>query len=122
MASSSNPPRVGEPVSDARLAPARRFIEASRARAYGRIVDVVREIGPAKLHTAEIEVLRGTADALLFARDVADEEARVALADAHTLARDLVSSERWTSERAADLLHDLRACGPAECSVLAEAA
>jgi hypothetical protein len=117
-----NPPHRGEPASDDRLAPDRRFIEASRARAYGQIVDVLREIGPAKLHAAEIEVVRSAADALLFSHDVADPEARAALADAHTLARDLVSSQRWTSERAARLLHDIRACGPAEWAVLREAA
>jgi hypothetical protein len=102
--------------------PGHRFIEASRARAYGQIVDVLREIGPAKLHAGEIELVRGAADALLFAADLDDAEARAALADAHTLARDLVTSQRWTSERAARLLHDVRACGPADGAALPEAA
>lgn len=122
MAPRSNPPHCGEPASDARLAPDRRFIEVSRVRAYGRIVDVLREIGPAKLHAAEIELVRGAADAQLFAADLDDGEARAALADTHTLARDLVTSQRWTSERAARLLHDIRACGPADASGLREAA
>jgi hypothetical protein len=122
MAPRSNPPHSSEPAPDARLAPDRRFIEVSRVRAYGRIVDVVREIGPAKLHAAEIELVRGAADAQLLAANRDDEEARAALADTHTLARDLVTSQRWTSERAARLLRDIRACGPAEASGLREAA
>ena len=122
MAPRSNPPHSSEPASDARLAPDRRFIEVSRVRAYGRIVDVLREIGPAKLHAAEIELVRGAADAQLLAADLDDGEARAALADTHTLARDLVTSQRWTSERAARLLHDIRACGSAEASGLREAA
>jgi hypothetical protein len=122
MAPRPRPPDSSEPASDERLAPDRRFIEASRARAYGQIVDVLREIGPAKLHAAEIEVIRSAADALLFSHDVAGAEARAALADAHTLARDLVTSQRWTSERAARLLHDIRACGPPERAALPEAA
>jgi hypothetical protein len=121
MAPRPYPPHSGEPAFD-HGAPDRRFIEASRARAYGQIVDVLREIGPAKLHAAEIEVVRSAADALLFSHDTADAEARAALADAHTLARDLVTSQRWTSERAARLLGDIRACGPPERAALPEAA
>jgi hypothetical protein len=121
MATSSHP-QSGEPAADAPLATGRRFIEPSRARAYGQIVDVLREIGPAKLHAGEIELVRGAADALLFAADLDDAEARAALADVHTLARDLVTSQRWTSERAAQLLHDVRACGPPDWPVLPEAA
>jgi hypothetical protein len=121
MAPRPYPPHSGEPASD-HGAPDRRFIEASRARAYGQIVNVLREIGPAKLHAAEIEVVRSAADALLFSHDAADAEARAALADAHTLARDLVTSQRWTSERAARLLGDIRACGPPERAALPEAA
>jgi hypothetical protein len=122
MVPRSNPPHSSEPAADAGLAPDRRFIEVSRVRAYGRIVDVLREIGPAKVHAAEIELVRGAADAQLFAADLDDGEARAALADTHTLARDLVTSQRWTSERAARLLHDIRACGPAVTSGLREAA
>jgi hypothetical protein len=122
MALTPNPPHSDERASDDRPAPDRRFIDASRARAYGQIVDVLREIGPAKLHAAEIEVVRSAADALLFSHDDADAEARAALADAHTLARNLVTSQRWTSERAAGLLHDIRSCGPPARAALPEAA
>ena len=122
MAPRSDPPHCSEPAADAGLASDRRFIEVSRVRAYGRIVDVVREIGPAKLHAAETELVRAAADARLFAADLDDEEARAALAETHTLARDLVTSQRWTSERAACLVHDIRACGPAQVPALREAA
>ena len=76
MAPRSDPPHSSEPAADAGLAPDRPFIEVSRVRAYGRIVDVVREIGAAKLHAAEIELVRGAADARLFAADLDEEEAR----------------------------------------------
>jgi hypothetical protein len=93
-------------------------IDAYRARAYGRIVRVLHDIAPAKLHAAELDLFRDTADALMFG----DAGADAALADAYSLARDLVSSGRWTSERAARLLHDLRACGAPGTSGLPEAA
>jgi hypothetical protein len=38
------------------------------------------------------------------------------------LARDLVTSQRWTSERAGRMLRDIRACGPPERAALPEAA
>ena len=92
-----------EPAADAGLASDRRFIEVSRVRAYGRIVDVVREIGPAKLHAAETGLALGAVHVWLFAADLDDEEARAALAETYTLARYFVTSQRWTSERAACL-------------------
>jgi hypothetical protein len=94
------------------------MIDTSRIHAYGRIVRLLRDIGAAKLHPAELELVRETADALMFD----DPEANAALADAHALARDLVSSGRWTSERAARLLQDLRACAAPYGSVLPNAA
>jgi hypothetical protein len=96
----------------------RPVIDASRTHAYARTVRLLRDIGPAKLHPAELELLRQTADALMFD----DPEANAALGDADALARDLVSSGRWTSERAARLLHDLHACGAPDRSVLPNAA
>jgi hypothetical protein len=94
------------------------MIDASRTHAYGRIVRLLPDIGTAKLHPAELELIRETADALMFD----DAEANATLTDAHALARDLVSGGRWTSERAARLLHDLHACGAPHASILPNAA
>ena len=97
MAQRSNPPHSSEPAADAGPAPDRRFIEVSRVRAYGRIVDVVREIGPAKLHAAEIESVSRRGGRAAVRRRPRRRGSAPALAETHTLARDLVTSQRWTS-------------------------
>lgn len=84
---------------------------ATRARAYGRVMTFLRDLGPAKLHPTESDLIRSAADTLLFARDVDEEAARDALVDVETLARQLLESERLTSRRAHHLLNDVRACG-----------
>lgn len=83
---------------------------SDRTQAYGRVVKTLEEIGPAKLQPAEQERIREAADTLIFAAE--PDEARPALADVETLAAHLVASDRWTAERADELLRDLEACGP----------
>ena len=54
-----------------------------RARAYGRVIKTVDELGPSKLLPAERDRIRTTADMLLFSRGLDhDLEARDALLDA----------------------------------------
>ena len=57
-------------------------------------------MGPAKLWPAEQAIIREAADALVFATDLANEEARTALAAAAALTDDLIDAERWTAPRA----------------------
>lgn len=95
---------------------------ATRARAYGRVMTFLRDLGPAKLHAAETDLIRTAADTLLFCRDLDEEAARDALVDVDNLARHLVASERLTSRRAHHLINDVRACGtvkPTELSIAA---
>ena len=96
----------------AEVIPDRRFLEASRAHAYGQVVDVLRDLGPAQLERAEGEVIRGAADTLLLCADLRTREADAALAAVSALARDLVAGERWTGERGEHLVAAVRACGP----------
>jgi hypothetical protein len=94
-----------------------------RSTAYGRVVQTIREIGPAKLWPREEACVRHAADALLFSRDlVADPEALEALGEVMELFDNLVDADRWTPERARRLLDDVWACGPAAAVVLPVAA
>lgn len=94
----------------------------TRARAYRRVATTLRDMGPAKLWPAEQAIIREAADALVFATDLANEEARMALAAAAALTDDLIDAERWTAPRAQQLLDDIWACGPGEAFGLAIAA
>ena len=85
-------------------------MNTERTQAYGRIVKTLDELGPAKLQPAEQERVREAADTLIFAGDL--DEARAAMADAESLAEHLVASDRWSEERAKQLVDDLLACGP----------
>jgi hypothetical protein len=88
-------------------------VTPARARAYGRVVKTVDELGPSKLLPAERDRLRTAADLLLFARDLGrDLEARDALLDADALCRHLVDSGRWQSATADQLADHLFACAP----------
>ena len=82
-----------------------------RSTAYGRVVKTLADMGPAKLHEAERELIRVAADALLFA-DGHDAVCLDALTDVERLARHLGETGRWTPERAAALADDVAACGP----------
>jgi hypothetical protein len=85
---------------------------SERSRAYARVVKTIDDMGPAKLLDLEVRRVRNAADALLFAGPD-DPEAIDALSDIEHLADHLVSSGRWTTERAACLAGDVAACGPA---------
>jgi hypothetical protein len=88
-------------------------VTPDRARAYGRVVKTVDELGPSKLLPAERDRIRTAADLLLFARDLnRDLEARDALLDAGALCRHLVDSGRWQSTTADQLADHLFACAP----------
>ena len=81
-----------------------------RTQAYGRVVKTLEDLGPTKLQPAEQDRVREAADILIFASGL--EETREAMADIETLAEHLVASDRWSEERAKQLVEDLLACGP----------
>ena len=83
-----------------------------RAAAYRRVVKTLRDLGAAKLWPAEQACIREAADALLFCRDLDDNDARHAVAAVTVLADDLIDAQRWTPLRAMQLLDDIWACGP----------
>jgi hypothetical protein len=98
-------------------------VTGPRARAYGRVIRTLRDVGAAKLLVSEQARIRHAADALLFCADVVeDAAARAAVSDIQTLRDHLVESGRWTSERAGDLADDVWACGPGLASVPVAAA
>ena len=83
---------------------------SERTQAYGRVLRTLEDVGPTKLHESEQERIREAADTLIFVATLG--EARAALADVDALAEHLVATGRWTEERAAELSHDILACGP----------
>jgi hypothetical protein len=85
-------------------------MNSERTQAYGRVVQTLEDIGPTKLQPAELERIREAADTLIFASGL--EETREAMADVETLTDHLVASDRWSEERARQLVDDLLACGP----------
>jgi hypothetical protein len=90
-------------------------VTSERAKAYGRIMEIVQAEGPQALEPDEQALLREAADALLFCEDISfDEEAREALAQVSDLTGTLVGTERWDAARAEEVLRELEACGPAQ--------
>ncbi len=85
-------------------------MNSERTQAYGRVVKTLEDLGPAKLQPAEQARVREAADTLIFAADL--DDARAAMADVDALAEHLVASDRWSEERAKQLVDDLLACGP----------
>ena len=85
-------------------------MNTERTQAYGRVVKTLEDLGPAKLQPSEQDRVREAADALIFAVD--REDARLALEDIDALVERLVSSDRWSDERARQLVEDILACGP----------
>ena len=83
---------------------------SERTQAYGRVVKTLEDLGPTKLQPAEVERIREAADTLIFASGV--DETRQAMSDVEALTEHLVASDRWSEERAKQLLDDLLACGP----------
>ena len=85
----------------------------NRARAYGRVMSLIEELGPAKLHTDEQQTVRDAADALLFCADIAsDQDAKDALDRLDDVMQTLVDGERFLPETADGLLEAVEACGP----------
>ena len=85
-------------------------MNTERTQAYGRVVKTIEDLGPAKLQPAELERVREAADTMIFAAGV--EETRAVMEDVDALAEHLVASDRWSDERARQLVEDLLACGP----------
>ena len=85
-------------------------MNTDRTQAYGRVVKTLEDLGPAKLQPAELDRVRDAADTLIFASGV--DETREAMADVDALVEHLVASDRWSEERARQLVDDLLACGP----------
>jgi hypothetical protein len=85
-------------------------MNTERTEAYGRVVKTLEDLGPAKLQPAEQERVRDAADTLIFASGL--DDARAALEDVDALAEHLVASDRWSSDRARQLVEDILACGP----------
>ena len=85
-------------------------MNSDRTQAYGRVVRTLEDLGPTKLQPAEQDRIREAADTLIFAVDI--DEARAVLEDVDALAEHLVASERWSEERAKQLIDDILACGP----------
>ena len=83
---------------------------SERTQAYGRVKKTWEDLGPTTLQPAEQDRVRDAADTLIFASGV--EETRAVMADIETLADHLVASDRWSEERARQLVDDLLACGP----------
>ena len=96
---------------------------SARAAAYRRVVQTLRDLGPAKLWPAEESSIREAADTLLFCRDVAaDAGARDAVMVVTSMIDDLVDARRWTAERAHRLLDDIWGCGAFDAPELPVAA
>jgi len=83
---------------------------SDRTQAYGRVIRTLEDLGPSKLQPGEQDRIREAADNLIFAAGL--EELHAALTDVEGLIEHLVASDRWTAERADQLLSDLIACGP----------
>jgi hypothetical protein len=94
-----------------------------RARAYARVTKIVNELGAIKLLPAEAARIRHAADTLLFCADLShDRAARSEFSEVDVLREHLVSSGRWSEERASALVDDLWACGPGLLAALPAAA
>jgi hypothetical protein len=85
-------------------------MNTERTQAYGRVVRTIEDLGPTKLQPAEQDRIREAADTLIFAAGI--DEARAVLEDVDALAEHLVASDRWSEERAKQLVEDILACGP----------
>src|SRR3954468_16500976 len=83
----------------------RRVMTTERTQAYGRVVQTLAELGPAKLLPAEQARIREAADTLIFASNL--DEATGALRDIGALAEHLLESGRWLEERIDMLVADL---------------
>jgi hypothetical protein len=82
-----------------------------RAKAYGRVMDLLR--GSEPLEPAEKDVIREAADALLFCEAIDQTSGAMdCLMAAIELGQGLVSANRWPSTRLEWLVSELSECGP----------
>lgn len=85
-----------------------------RSKAYRRVMETLRALGPSKLLDGEEHRIRYAADNLIFSSDLENDlAARDALDDVASLCRALVESGRWEQVTAARLASNVSACGPA---------
>ena len=84
---------------------------SERSLAYGRVMKTLEDLGPSKLHDAELRRVRDAADALRFAPDD-DPGTELARGDVEALVAALVESGRWTRETATQLVDDVTAWVP----------
>ena len=91
-------------------------MNSERAGSYGRVMRVLRDEGPSRLHGDEQSLIREAADALLFSEEI-DQAADERLAEVITLGEELVESGRWTEAAFNHLIDDLAACGPGPAPV-----
>jgi hypothetical protein len=85
-------------------------MNTDRTHAYSRFVKTLDDLGATKLQPSELDRIREAADTLIFASSA--EESSPALRDVGELCEHLVAVDRWTEERAEQLLSDLQDCGP----------
>ena len=85
-------------------------MNSERSQAYGRVMKTLADLGPAKLHGDEQDVIRDAADTLLFSED---ETAEQALTRVEELMSAMVESDRILQDTAEQLLRDLEDTGPA---------
>ena len=85
----------------------------NRARAYGRVIALIDQIGSTKLHDDEQRAIRDAADALLFTNDaLTDPDARRAMARLHDVLDRLVATDRVLRETADRIVDAVEGCGP----------
>jgi hypothetical protein len=85
-------------------------MNSERSQAYGRVMKTLSDLGPAKLHDDEQQLIREAADTLLFTEDAGAE---AVLNSVDQLASRLVDSGRLLEETAEKLVSDLEGCAPA---------
>lgn len=86
---------------------------STRARAYGRVMTLLDELGPAKLHADEQQAVRDAADAVLFTYDIAtDSAAKDAIIHLESVMDRLVDGGRLLEETADTILDAVERCGP----------
>jgi len=88
-------------------------MNAERAEAYGRVMNTLADVGPAKLQPREQDLVREAADAMLFSEDYeTDAHAQMAFDALEEMVERLVESDRWMMQAADRLLRDVEDCGP----------
>ncbi len=88
-------------------------MNAERAEAYGRVMKLLADMGPAKLQPREQDLIREAADAMLFSDDFQhDAHAQMAFDALQEMAERLVEADRWLFQTADRLMRDIEDCGP----------